>query len=129
MNKFILLLSAAALVALSGCSASEAIAVASTIQADWSTDASSFRGQDGTRHAFVCPPGGRADTVWGTNPSYTDDSSVCTAAVHAGAITFARGGRVVIQISQGLASYAGSTANGVETQEYGSWGGSFRVVL
>jgi hypothetical protein len=62
--------------------------------------------------------------VWGDG-IYTDDSSVCTAAVHAGLITVAEGGRVVIEISAGLDAYEGATANGVTTLPYASWPGSF----
>jgi len=56
---------------------------------------------------------------------YTDDSSVCTAAVHAGLITLAQGGRVVIEIRDGLEAYEGGAANGITTLEYASWPGSF----
>ncbi|XHF22388.1 LCCL domain-containing protein [Corallococcus interemptor] len=63
--------------------------------------------------------------MWGTD-LYTDDSNVCVAAVHAGAISTA-GGTVVITIQPGQSSYAGTTRNGVTTYSYGAWGGSFSV--
>ncbi len=62
-------------------------------------------------------------TVWGTDV-YTDDSSICRAALHAGAIT-AAGGAVRMQRVPGRQSYAGSTRNGVTTQNYGPWEGAF----
>lgn len=65
--------------------------------------------------------------MWGTDV-YTNDSSVCTAAVHAGLIDFEAGGVVVIEMRPGESSYIGTTANGVTTQSYGSWGGSFVFV-
>jgi hypothetical protein len=92
----------------------------------WSTSATGFRGQQGLRVALVCPPGGTAGTVWGTGP-YTDDSSVCTAAVHAGVITLAQGGTVALEIQPGLGAYRGSTRNGVTTHPWGQWHGSFAV--
>lgn len=49
--------------------------------------AARFRGHDGDEVRVYCPPGGAARTVWGTRV-YTYDSSVCTAAVHAGLATF-----------------------------------------
>lgn len=92
----------------------------------WSATAKDLRGRNGERFSFTCPANGGAFTVWGTDV-YTDDSSVCTAAVHAGVITFVGGGTVSIEIRAGQSSYAGSTRNGVSTKAYGSWGGSFVV--
>ena len=57
--------------------------------------------------------------------TYTDDSSVCTAAVHAGLISLARGGSVTVQIRAGLSSYVGSTRNGVTSKSYGGWPGAY----
>ncbi|NDV10849.1 LCCL domain protein [Rhodococcus sp. IEGM 248] len=95
--------------------------------ADWSTTALAFRGQDGGQASFECPPGGSFGTVWGSG-TYTDDSSVCTAGVHAGVISQQAGGVVLIVISPGVSSYEGSTSNGVTSVGYGSWPGSFQVV-
>ncbi len=76
----------------------------------------------------VCPAGSTSDfsTVWGTD-TYTDDSSLCTAAVHAGAITLA-GGSIRVEAVDGLEAYEGSLRNGVESLDYGSWGRSFVFV-
>lgn len=61
--------------------------------------------------------------VWGTDV-YTDDSSICLAAVHAGAINRA-GGRVRVLATRGRQSYPGSTRNGVTSQAYGRWPNAF----
>lgn len=90
----------------------------------WQQDAQQFRGQDGTTHQLDCTPGGTADTVWGAG-TYTDDSSICTAAVQSGLVTFAKGGEVAYEIGPGQDSYDGGVANGVTSQPYGSWEGSF----
>ncbi len=90
----------------------------------WTATATSFRGKNGTRLRYVCPAGGRLGTVYGTNV-YTDDSSVCTAAVHMGLLTAANGGRVTIEIRPGQSSYTSSTHNGVTSRQYGTWGWSF----
>jgi len=92
--------------------------------ADWSSDSESYATTVGTRLYLSCPAGGTAQPVWGTDV-YTDDSSVCTAAVHAGLITLADGGRVRIEIKASQNAYQGSTRNGVTSQSYGHWGGSF----
>ena len=91
---------------------------------EWSLTPAAYRDQPGVRFGFVCPPGGTAGTVWG-NVRYTDDSSVCTAAVHAGLITFEDGGRVVIEMREGDARYQGSVKNGVTGLDYGEWPGTF----
>jgi hypothetical protein len=93
----------------------------------WTTTASSLSGQNGQRFTYTCPANGTAATVWGTDV-YTADSSICTAAVHAGVITLARGGSVTIKLQPGAASYQGSARNGVESRPYGSWSSSFVVI-
>ncbi len=89
----------------------------------------SHRGQNGKRFTFKCAPnpGGAGGTVWGTDV-YTDDSPICKAAVHAGLITYASGGTVIIEIRPGQQSYAGSERNGVSTSNWGGWGGSYVFV-
>ncbi|MCC6981838.1 MAG: hypothetical protein IT535_01075 [Bauldia sp.] len=69
--------------------------------------------------------------VWGSGP-YTSDSSICTAAVHAGLLSSAarpdgvhHTGTVTLNRSEGCPSYAPTTANGVTTLSYGSWDSSF----
>ena len=66
-------------------------------------------------------------TVWGSGP-FTDDSSVCTAAVFAGRITLERGGVVRFVTSPGLPRYQGSARNGVTTRDYANFPGSFNIV-
>ncbi|RKH20538.1 protease B [Corallococcus sp. CA047B] len=84
----------------------------------------SYRGQNGTQIRCSCATGS-GGTVWGTD-LYTDDSSVCAAAAHAGAIP-ASGGTVVVTIQPGQSSYTGTTRNGITTNSYGAWGGSFSI--
>lgn len=89
----------------------------------WSATATGM-GTPGNRLVFDCPPGGTSSTVWGDG-TYTADSSVCTAAVHSGLLTFARGGQVTIEVAAGRSSYSGVTRHGVTTHAYGSWSQSF----
>ncbi len=90
----------------------------------WDSNAVVYRGRNGLRVRYSCPSGGNAGSVWGTG-YYTDDSSVCTAAVHSGLITLADGGNVTIQIAAGRSSYTGTTRHGIDTSNYGSWSGSY----
>lgn len=95
---------------------------------NWGTQADSYRGRNGQQFTFMCPGAGSISSrVWGTNV-YTDDSSICSAAVHAGYIEALSGGIVTIEIRAGQASYAGVTRNGVSSRDYGSWPGSFIFV-
>ena len=91
---------------------------------DWSSTALGVEDRLGERFTYHCPPDGRAGVVWGTD-TYTADSSVCTAAVHAGLISLAAGGDVVIEVRPGEAAYTGSDRNGVSTLGYGSYDSSF----
>jgi len=96
-------------------------------QTTWSTTATDRRARSGEQFTYTCPGNGSPSTVWGTD-IYTDDSSICTAAVHAGLISFASGGTVTIAIRPGRDSFTGSTRNGVATGSWGAWGGSFVFV-
>ncbi len=93
----------------------------------WSATATQFRGQNGSNHRLWCPPGGSAGSVWGSGP-YTDDSSICTAAVHAGRIQLATGGVVTARIAQGFARYQGSARNGVNSSNFGRFPGSLVIM-
>jgi hypothetical protein len=85
------------------------------------------RGENGKRFTYSCPANGTPANVWGTD-SYTDDSSVCTAAVHAGVITFALGGTVTVEVRSGQDHFTGSKRNGVESSNWDRHPGSFVFV-
>lgn len=68
-----------------------------------------------------CATGG--GSIWGTDV-YTSDSSICTAAVHAGVITDA-GGNATLTIVPGLSEHPGSDRNGVSSSSWGSWDQAF----
>ena len=92
----------------------------------WVRNATDLEGRNGQKFAYPCPPNGTPSTIWGTD-TYTDDSSVCTAGVHAGVITLSSGGYVFIQIEPGQDNYTGTTRNGIDSHDYGSWGGSYVI--
>ncbi|MCX4194277.1 LCCL domain-containing protein [Methylobacterium organophilum] len=58
---------------------------------------------------------------------YTDDSTLCIAARHAGAIGEV-GGPITVRRSPGLSAYEASTRNGITSRAYGRWSGSLRFV-
>ncbi len=93
----------------------------------WAKDPREHRGKNGERFSYRCEPTTPRGRLWGTD-LYTDDSTVCLAAVHAGVIDADRGGNVTIEIRPGVSAYTGSTRNGVTSSGYGAWGGSFVFV-
>lgn len=83
----------------------------------------------GTILTCTCPANpSELSPIWGTG-TYTGDSYICKAAIHAGAVTRA-GGRVAIQSMGDQQSYAGSTHNGQTSMKYGPTRrlGSYRFV-
>jgi hypothetical protein len=98
-----------------------------SIEVSWMADATVHRGENSKSFKYECSPDGTFWRIWGTD-TYTDDSSVCTAGVHKGVITRERGGTVRIIIRPALESYRGTTRNGVTTEPFGSWDGSYVVV-
>lgn len=96
-------------------------------QGNWNTSPQSVGAATGGRVWFECAAGGSGGNVWGTDV-YTDDSSMCEAAVHAGVITRSEGGVVHLEMLGAQPSFRGSTRNGVSTLDYPAWPGSFRFV-
>ncbi len=117
-------------VALAGCNQAQRLSQNGVaVQTTWMDNAVDHRGSNGVRFSYVCPSNptkSGVGTAWGTD-LYSDDSSVCAAAVHTGAIAYS-GGTVTIEIRGDAESYAGSARNGVITQNWDSWHGSFVVL-
>ena len=94
---------------------------------DWHTSPLdlNLRGANGERFRFRCPPGKpSAGQVVGSGP-YTDGSSICAAAAHAGAIRSAEGGAVTIEIRPGQSRFSGSLSHYVQSESYDAfWSGS-----
>ena len=98
-----------------------------TCSPGWTTSAQNCSINVGDKLMVSCPSGGTIRYAWGTD-TYTADSSVCTAAVHAGLIGVDSGGDVYIEIVAGQEQYDGSERNGVTTQKRGDWLTSFVFV-
>ena len=93
----------------------------------WERNAEDFSNRVGDTITLSLPPHGYASGVWGVGV-YTTDSSIGTAAVHMGLITFAKGGEVTIEVTEGRQYYGGLLLNGVSSAAYGSWPLSFVFV-
>jgi hypothetical protein len=84
---------------------------------------SNYRGMIGYERTCLCQ--GTGGYIWGTD-IYTDDSTICTAALHAGVIPVT-GGPITVKIAPGRSSYTGSSRNGVTSSSFGAWPGSITV--
>jgi hypothetical protein len=85
----------------------------------------SYRGHNGISYDFKVT--GTIDgSVWGgADGFYTDDSDLSTAAVHAGKLNAGQTAVITVTILPGRDHYYGSTQNGVTSDDYDSWLGSF----
>nr|AUN37568.1 hypothetical protein [uncultured bacterium] len=106
-----------------------AIIVCDPPEITWNDTAFWHRAAKGHQFTFDCPFDGFRAPVWGTD-IYTEGSSICAAAVHAGAITLENGGLVTIEILPGEPSYPGSARNGITSDTFTTPGfnASFRVI-
>ncbi|WP_299329708.1 LCCL domain-containing protein [Parasphingopyxis sp.] len=93
---------------------------------DCPSNATQWRGRRDRRSCYCDAGATRSGSVWGTE-TYTDDSRICRAALHAGVIGN-RGGVVTLETRGGRSSYRGSRRNGVRTSDYGRWSGSYVFV-
>ena len=93
---------------------------------DWDTTAAGFQGETGKTYAFRCPAEGSAKPIYGSD-IYTDDSSICTAAVHVGLISVESGGLVTIEIRPGRSTYGSTTRHGIKSINFGEYGRSFVI--
>ena len=93
---------------------------------NWETTASGFKGGDGQTYKFRCPEQGTEHIVWGSD-IYTLDSSICTAAVHAGLFSLDSGGVVTIEFRPGRLTYGSTVRNGITSKTYGEYPNSFVV--
>ena len=92
----------------------------------WTTSAATFKTDIGKTYKFQCPENGIASAIWGSD-IYTADSSICTAAVHAGIINLESGGVVTIEFRPGRSIYGSTVRNGITSNTYGEYPHSFVV--
>jgi hypothetical protein len=76
---------------------------------------------------FFQVTGASSGSIWGSGSVYTDDSQLATAVVHAGVLKDGESGVVRVTVLPGYDHYDGATSNGVTSQSYAQWQGSYRV--
>jgi len=74
------------------------------------------------RVAFYRVTGAHTGSVWGTGV-YTSDSSLATAAVHAGVLKLGQTGVVKVTAIVNHPSFDGSMRNGIQSSAYGTYAG------
>jgi hypothetical protein len=100
----------ALLLTTAGAGAQQALLVA-----DEGTNANAFRSQPGKVATFVCPSSAtRLRDVWGTG-TYHYESSICTAAVHAGVRTAGMSAQITIRMGGSATPLEGKSQNGVRS--------------
>lgn len=70
--------------------------------------------------------GNQSGRIWGDS-TYTSDSVLATAAVHAGLLMPGQSGVVSVELMPGLSAYEGVTRNGVASLAYGNWDVAYRL--
>ena len=87
-------------------------------------DMKGYESNVGKTYTFTMT-GTTVGSVWGTD-TYTTDSFLTTAAVHAGVLERGATREVEVMVVPGQPSYKGSSRNGVTTSDWGAYEVSFR---
>ncbi len=86
-----------------------------------------YRGNNGSVYTFQVT-GNSNGRIWGGSDNiYTDDSDIATAAVHAGLVSPGSTAIIKITILPGRSSYPSLSRNGINSIQYGSWDGSYKL--
>jgi hypothetical protein len=68
-----------------------------------------------------------AGTLWGSD-TYTLDSTLAAAVVHAGVVKDGQLGAVRVKIIESPAAFTGSTRNGISSYDYGSYPAAYKII-
>ena len=87
-----------------------------------------YRGKNGQIFTFQVK--GKTDgRIWGgQNNIYTDDTNLATAAVHAGVVKNGMTATIKVKILAGQNSYPSLKRNGITSNSYGNWNGSYQIL-
>jgi hypothetical protein len=86
-----------------------------------------FESQIGKFFAFTVTGTAAGGSVWGTD-TYTTDSRLAIAAVHAGVLKVGETGVVRLKMITSPPSFAGSTKNGITTSNYGVYRAAYQIL-
>jgi hypothetical protein len=101
---------------------------ANAIEAGCTYVADLIRGEPGAVYQISCPGNCRdVGGVWGTD-TYSGNSTVCRAGIHAGVVSNERGGTMKIRLEPGRPAYRGTVRNGVRSADGANWSRSYAVL-
>ena len=103
-----------------------AAASATTVPAPDPGSLFSYAGSIGQTLRFAVV-GATRGGIWGDG-TYTSDSVLAVAAVHAGLLEPGQGGIVSVEIVAGLPAYQGAERHGVTSLPYGAWDVAYRLI-
>ncbi len=86
---------------------------------NWSQTALEFKASVDVSRSFECPSDGTESTIFGS-VIYAANSSICTAAVHAGKIDMDKGGEVTIRFRPGQKHYESLKRNDITSLMFGT---------
>jgi len=110
--------SSGASVATSGGAATQPASVQATAGLDvGECPASAADFKEGKLYTCSCPAQVQADTLYGSG-TYSMDSHICTAALHAGALQRNVAGRVNVQMVPSPEVFKSVTQNGIKSESY-----------
>lgn len=73
--------------------------------------------EQGNTYACMCPSSPPAATIYGT-AVYSNDSNICAAAIHAGALREGVSGQVVLQVVSSPPVFRGKTQSGIKSEAW-----------
>jgi hypothetical protein len=97
------------------------------VDAGCTFEGNQIHGEPGSVHRVSCPPGCKENSwAYGTE-TYSGNSRICLAAIHAGLSSEDGGGEFTLILGDKRPAFRGSKRNGVESHDWGSYDVSFRL--
>jgi hypothetical protein len=118
-------LAAANVTALAAAKDTKSAAAAAQAQPD-PGNMTGMRGQDNQQFVFTVT-GATDGTIYGEG-TYTDDSPLATAAVHAGMLNPGDTKDLTVEVLPGKQNYKAAFDFGIQSNSYGAWQGSYKFI-
>jgi hypothetical protein len=97
------------------------------VDAGCTFEGNQLHGEPGSVHRVSCPPGCKPNSwAYGTD-TYSGNSRICLAAIHAGLSSNEGGGEFTLILGDRRPAFRGSKRNGVESGDWGAYDVSFRL--
>lgn len=97
------------------------------VDAGCSFEGNQIHGEPGSVHRVSCPPGCKENGWAAGTDTYSGNSRICAAAIHAGLSSDERGGEFTLILGDKRPAFRGSKRNGIESHDWGEYAISFRL--